>query len=65
MKMKWIQLNAGGSIGFDSAAEAEAFLLSQSNNPNWLAQFQIKYNIGNGGKLQCYITTDNHVSLHL
>jgi phosphoglucomutase len=63
--MKWIQLNAGGSIGFNTAAEAEAFLLTQSKNPDWLAQFQIKYNVGNGGKLQCYITTENHVVLQL
>jgi phosphoglucomutase len=63
--MKWITLEAGGSIGFNTAAEAEAFLLTQSKNPEWLAQFQIKYNLGNGGKLQCYITTENHVVLHL
>jgi len=63
--MKWITLNSGGSIGFNSAAEAEAFLLTQSQNPEWLAQFQIKYNTGNDNKLQCYITTENHVSLHL
>jgi hypothetical protein len=62
--MKWITLEAGGSIGFDTAVEAEAFLLKQSKNPDWLALFTIKYISGNGGKLQCFITTDSHVTLH-
>ena len=63
--MKWIILNAGGSIGFDTAADAETFLLSQSKNPEWLKQFEIKFNTGPDKKLQAFITTNERVTLHL
>lgn len=61
--MKWINLTAGDSIGFNTAAEAEAFLFSQSTNPAWLAQFTIEYSCAYD-KLQCILRVNHNVSLN-
>lgn len=63
--MQWIS-NTGGvlKLGFDTAAEAEAFLLSKSKNPAWLAQFQFSY-IDAYGKLSCEVICPSNICLKL
>lgn len=62
--MKWIRLNGKElSLGFDSAVEAEKFLLKQSTNPKWLSKFTLEYNDAYG-KLQCIIKTTDEVVLN-
>lgn len=51
-------------LGFDTATEAEAFLLTQSKNPNWLAQFKLSYGEAYG-KLTCQITCPINIYLKL
>jgi len=64
--MKWIRFGGeGGCIGFNSATEAEAFLYTQSENANWISQFEIKFNTGPDGKLVCSLETKEPVIIHL
>ena len=63
--MRWISNTDGVlKLGFDTAAEAESFLLTQSKNPAWLAQFQLSY-IDAYGKLSCEVVCPSNINFKL
>lgn len=63
--MKWISNTDGVlKLGFATASEAEAFLLTQSKNPTWLAQFQLSY-VEAYGELSCEIVCPPNINFKL
>ena len=63
--MRWISNTDGVlTLGFDTAAEAEAFLLTKSKNPTWLAQFKLAY-LEAYGKLCCEVRCPSNICLTL